>query len=207
MHLNTSQTREQGPMHWLLAFHQLCTACLNMCVEESAGDGSGLRSSVGFAIEFIFDSMQRSCDDMYGWTQEVARDQVLAGNLRRIIEYNHGSRVCKPVLFSFTHEPQLFFRNYNESEQEETLRQANERQHMYKVNAVLSILLGGAVLLIIALGLWVILIYRRRRSYSLFKAATEPETYDASGCDHPDRKTEIELSDDDDENYRKSKKT
>ena len=184
MHLNTSQTREPGAMHWLLAFHQLCTACLNHCKEEETQPTPPLLpSSITLSIEVIFDSMQRSCHDMYRWTQEVARDQVLSGNLKRLIEYNHGAKVCKPVLFSFTYEPQLFFLGYNETEQSETLRQATERQRLYKTQTVLGAFLVCAILLIVGLVLYIIIIHKKRRDYSFFRAATEPETYNASGCD------------------------
>jgi len=193
MHLNTSHTREPGPMHWLLAFHQLCTAHLNLCIEAGQAS-SGLRSSVALSIDVVFDSMQRYCDDLYAWTNQVVQDQILAGNLRRIIEYNHASKVCNPILFSFTHEPQLFFTGYNETEQEETRRLQNERQHIYNVNTALSIFLGCAILLIIGMGLHIIVIYRKRRQYSLFKSAVESETYNASGCEQHDLDdSEIEL--------------
>lgn len=197
MHLNTSQTREQGPMHWLLAFHQLCTACLNLCKEQEIEGHdtttSLLPSGVALSIEVIFDSMQRSCQDMLKWTNEVATDSVLSGNLKRLIAYNHGPKVCSPVLFSFTQEPQLFFLGYNETEQRESQRHTTEHQHLYRTQSVLGGLLGCAILLILALVLYIIIIHKRRREYSLFKTATEPETYNASGCEH----TSITNNDDD----------
>lgn len=186
MHFNTSQTREPGAMHWLLAFHQLCTARLNLCIEEEESGQQGLLlpSSLALSIEVIFDSMQRYCDDMYVWTQQVAQDKVLSGNLKKLIEYNHGPRVCKPVLFSFTHEPQLFFMGYNETEQSESERQATERQRLYNIQTGMGVCLVGAILLIIALSGYILLIYKKKREYSVWKTATEPETYNASGCDH-----------------------
>lgn len=197
MHLNTSQTREEGPMHYLLAFHQLCTACLNMCKEESGG--SFLPSSVKLSIAVIFDSMQRYCDNMQGWVREVERDSVLAANLKTLIVYNHGENVCDPVLFSFSYEPQLFFLGYNETQKSEMARQVEEREGLYRRQSLLTLSFTVAVFVILALIIYAIMLYNRKRDYTFFRTSHESETFCASGPEGALEELES-FGDDDDAN-------
>lgn len=192
MHLNTSQTRDAGSMHFLLGFHQLCTACLNMCIDDNSG--SVLPSSVSLATVVIFDSMQRYCHNLQGWVDEVAQDRILSNNLKILVEYNHGENVCDPVLFSFTHEPQLFFLSYNETEQGEAIRRAIAIQELYRTHTFLTVFsCFSAFLIIPGLVLYIIMIHNKRRQYTLFKSATEIDTYDASGTDYPGYDENIEF--------------
>ena len=185
MHLNTSQTRDGAAMHWLIAFHQLCTAVLNVNLLQEGtspqGNTGQLPSPLALAIDVIFDSMQRYCDNLAGWISAVNQDTVLQHNLATIVRYNHGSNVCEPVSFLFTQEPQLFFLDYNDTEQAEMMRQANVMKHLYRIQMwlILFSCLSG-FLVIPALVIYIIMIRNEKREYFFFRP-TEAETYNASG--------------------------
>lgn len=189
MHLNTSQVKDSRSTYWLLAFHQLCTAVLNLQTKQEASSSSPLPSSVTLSTRFIFDSMQRQCRNMSGWVQESQRDEIIAAHLSRIIQFNHAGQPCDPMSvlpFSFTQQPQLFFLGYNESEQSEAKRQAEVINHIYKVQTILVIFCSLAVLIIVLLGIRVIMLKNMRREYSCCRDTVEVGFYNASGIDEDD---------------------
>lgn len=183
MHLNTSQVRETGSTYFLLAFHQLCTAVLNVDISSTS---SSIPSDVSLSINVIYDSMQRYCTNMSGWVLESQKDNVLAGHLSRLIQFNHAGAPCDPISalpFSFTQSPQLFFLGYNETEQSEAKRQAEVIQHIYKVQTLLAVFSTMALFLIFIQIIYIVMLKNMRREYSCCKEYTEVGFYDVSGAD------------------------
>lgn len=185
MYLNTSQVRESGSTQWLLAFHQLCTAALNLRTQQSSS--SVIPSGVTLAVNAVYDSMERRCGNLSGWVTEQAQDSVLSAHLRTIMQYNHGDEACNPTNsqpFSFTQSPQLFFMGYNETEEEEASRQAEVMAHIYKIQGSLVVYSSLATFFIIpALVIYIIMLRNKRREYSWFKATEENTVYNVSGVD------------------------
>lgn len=185
MHLNTSQVRDSGATYWLLAFHQLCTAALNLHTQEASS--SAVPSSVSLSINVIFDSMQRHCASMSAWVVENEQDTVLSTHLRRLIQFNHAGTPCDStaaLAFSFTQSPQLFFLGYNESEQNEAKRQAEVIHHVFKVQTILATFSGFAAFLVVPmLVIYIVMLKNTRREYSCCRDTTEVGYYDASGAD------------------------
>lgn len=181
MHLNASQVRDTASLRWLLAFHQLCTATLNL--QTQSDTTSSLPSSVALSITVVFDSMQRQCDNLASWATASIQDGVLAGHLLTLMTYNHGSTPCKPpnaLPFSFTQSPQLFFLDYNETHED----QAELVAHTYRIQTFLIIFsVFTAFLVIPGLILYIIMLRNRKRDYSCFSIADLSHTLDASGTD------------------------
>lgn len=197
MYLNTSQVREAAATQWLLAFHQLCTAALNLRMEQ-ASSTSLLPSSVALSVSTVFDSMQRKCDNLTGWVLEQTQDTVLASHLRAIMAYNHGGAACKltdALPFSFTQSPQLFFRGYNETEEEEAARQAAVMAHIYKIQGGLVVCMTILVFIVFALLIYIVMIRNKRREYSCFKATEENIVYSVSGAE------DIKIEDSESDSY------
>lgn len=205
MHLNTSQVKDAGATHWLLAFHQLCTAILNMQQQQPS---SIIPSSTVLSSLVILDSMERKCDNMSGWVLENAQDAVLSAHLRKLIEFNHAGEPCDPVSalpFSFTQSPQLFFLGYNETEQGEAKRQAELTQQFYKIQTILTVSSALSLSSVIALGIYCIMLRKRSRSYFCCReksdCSLEGESYSVSGIDDT---LMLEMMSDDDEDIHNS---
>jgi len=186
MYLNTSQVRESGSTQWLLAFHQLCTAALNLRVQQQQ-QSSLIPSSVALSITAVYDSMERRCDNLSGWVTEQEQDAVLGAHLRTIMQYNHGGEACNPtnsLPFSFTQSPQLFFMGYNETEEEETSRQAEVMAHIYKIQGSMVVYSSFITFFVMpALMIYIIMLRNKRREYSWFMASEESTVYNVSGVD------------------------
>lgn len=202
MYLNTSQVRESGSTQWLLAFHQLCTAALNLRTQQQSS--SLIPSSVTLSVNAVYDSMERRCDNLSGWVAEQEQDTVLSAHLRTIMQYNHGGEACNPtnsLPFSFTQSPQLFFMGYNETEEEEASRQAEVMAHIYKIQGSMVVYSSLVTFFIIpALAIYIIILRNKRREYSWFMASEESTVYNVSGVDD-NVILDTEDDDDDDANH------
>lgn len=202
MLLNTSQVRETGATQWLLAFHQLCTAALNLRSQQGGGGGGGggMPSGVALSVLAVFDSMERWCDNMSGWVLEEAEDSVLGAHLRTLMQYNHGGVACNPtntLPFSFTQQPQLFFMGYNTTAEEEEAHQAEVMAHIYKIQSAGVVYASFITIFVIpALAIYIVMLRNKRREYSWFKANEENTVYSVSGPDD-----EVMLDEEDSDTY------
>ena len=189
MRINTSQVKNIGAVYWIIDFHQLCTAVLNLHSEETT-TSAVLPSSVALATTIVADSMARWCDNMSGWVEETRRDTVLAGHLYEIIEFNHVGTPCDPISalpFSFTQSPQLFFLGYNDTEESEAARQIAVINHIYKIQTVLVVFSTLSFFLIVVLSIYVIMLMNKRRVYWCCSSVGQEEemftSYVLSGVD------------------------
>lgn len=198
MRLNTSQARETAATQWLLAFHQLCTAALNLRSQEPSSSSS-MPSGVRLSVLAVFDSMERWCDNMSGWVIEVTQDNVLGAHLRTLIQYNHGGVACNTLPFSFTQSPQLFFMGYNVTAQDEAARQAELMAHIYKIQSMGVIYASFLTIFVIpSLAIYIVMLRNKKREYTWFKTKEESTIYSVNGDDGDDDDGGGIILDDDD---------
>ncbi len=188
MQRNASQVTDSNLQYWLMSFHQVCTATLNLAVDAIVS------KQVAIATALVRDSMERSCDNLVDWTIRALADNQTQSALQTLIGYNSESTCEKDLtssLFSFSTAPELFVVDYNATALE--MRELGQR--VVKMTSILTTYTVVMSLLFAMLVVIMYLVYKsKKREYLLYNPNGSNEGGEQSAAAY---KNEKQPTDDD----------
>ena len=188
MKINTFQMNDKNQYYWILTFHTLYTSISNRKIIYNhiySSDDREIIDTIDFndtmteintSILFLYDSMERMCDNITNWSINAGKDILISNMLEILSLFNSGllypipactDEFSNKTIFSFSNNTDLFIFH---DESVTTTINTNSLHYIYKIQLFLFIstcILTGSVAILIV---YIIMIKNTNRKYLLRKS-------------------------------------